>query len=235
VASFFPTAAAGFLIAKELDFLGRALHSPESPFVAILGGAKVGDKIAVIRSLLQRADRLLIGGAMAYTFLKAMGHEVGKSLLDEPHLELAKELVAEAQQLHKELSLPVDHLVAREGKPGAAAELSGIDIPADRMGLDIGPETVRRYVEAIRAARMVVWNGPMGMFELPAFQGGTFAIARALAESKAVTIVGGGDSAAAVAEAGVADRIAHISTGGGASLEFLEGRKLPGIEVLTNV
>jgi len=234
VAAHFPQAAAGFLIAAELEFLGKALAATEKPYVAILGGAKVGDKIAVIRSMLDRADRLLIGGAMAYTFLKAQGHQVGKSLLDEPHLGLAGELMAEAKAKGTALLLPSDHLVAAEVSPHAAAEPSGVDIAADRIGLDIGPASVAAYTKALADARLVVWNGPMGMFELPAFREGTFAIARALADSGAVSVVGGGDSVAAVNQAGVAGRISHISTGGGASLEFLEGKTLPGIAVLTD-
>ncbi|MBI3991930.1 MAG: phosphoglycerate kinase [Candidatus Lambdaproteobacteria bacterium] len=233
VAHYFQQAACGFLIARELEFLGKALEAPESPYVAILGGAKVGDKIAVIRSLLQRADTLLIGGGMAYTFLKAQGHGVGTSLLDEPHLELAGELLAEAKGLGKTLLLPQDHLVAAALDKAARAEPSGLEIPRERMGLDIGPATVAAYKVQIARARMVVWNGPMGVFEFPAFREGTFAVAHAMADCGGVTIVGGGDSVAAVNQAGVADRISHISTGGGASLEFLEGRTLPGIAALT--
>ena len=235
VASHFNQSAAGFCIAKELEFLGQALHNPKSPYVAIVGGAKVGDKIAVLRSMLQRADTLLIGGAMAYTFLKAQGHEIGKSLLDEPNIGLASELMAQATRENKQILLPSDHIVAATIGPDAEASTCGIDIPADMIGLDIGPESVARYKAALADAQMVVWNGPMGMFELPQFQGGSFAIAHALAESNAVSIVGGGDSVAAVNKAGVGDQINHISTGGGASLEFLEGKQLPGIEVLTNV
>ena len=234
VAHYFKQAACGFLIARELEFLGKALHDPESPYLAILGGAKVGDKIAVIRSLLQRADTLLIGGGMAYTFLKAQGHGVGTSLLDEPHLSLAGELLAEAKHLGKTLLLPQDHLVAAAFDKSAQAEHCGLDIPGDRMGLDIGPATVAAYEAQIARARMVVWNGPMGVFEFPAFREGTFAVARAMAACGGVTVVGGGDSVAAVNQAGVADQISHISTGGGASLEFLEGRTLPGIAALTD-
>jgi phosphoglycerate kinase len=234
VAHHFAQAAAGFLIAKELEYLGQTLVKPKRPFVAVLGGAKVGDKIGVIQALLKRADSVLIGGAMAYTFLKAQGQAIGKSLLDEPHVELARNLIAEAPLLGKALVLPIDHRVAAEISPKAAAEVCGVNIPADRIGLDIGPATAIAYAQSIRRAKLVVWNGPMGMFELPAFAEGTFAVARAMAESDAVTIVGGGDSVAAVNQAGVAERISHISTGGGASLEFLEGRKLPGVEVLTD-
>jgi len=250
VARYFPQAACGFLIAKELNFLGQALSAPVHPYVAVLGGAKVGDKIPVIRSLLNRADTLLIGGAMAYTFLKSQGHAIGASPLDEPHVKLAGELVAEAKARGKALLLPGDHLVSplsgfAPGKPGKApkpganspAEVSGVEIAAGKVGLDIGPQTAKRYAGEIRRAKLVVWNGPMGMFELPRFAQGTLAVANAMAEATAngaVTIVGGGDSAAAVNEAGLADRMSHISTGGGASLEFLEGRVLPGIAVLTD-
>ncbi|MCZ6841736.1 MAG: phosphoglycerate kinase [SAR324 cluster bacterium] len=233
VASHFSQVACGFLIAKELEFLGRVLNQPLSPYVAILGGAKVGDKIQLVRSLLQRADTLLIGGAMAYTFLKALGHQVGASLLDEPHLELASQLLQEAADQGKAVLLPSDHLVASQATPEAVAETCGVDIPEGRIGLDIGPESVARYQAALTQARMIVWNGPMGMFELPQFREGTFAIARAAADSAAMSLVGGGDSVAAVNQAGVAGRISHISTGGGASLKFLEGKSLPGIEVLT--
>jgi len=251
VAKFFPQAACGFLIAKELEFLGQALAAPVHPYVAVLGGAKVGDKIAVIRSLLERADTLLIGGAMAYTFLKSQGHGIGESLLDEPHLKLAGELLREAQAKGRRLLLPSDHLVspkaafAAPGKPGqpakpskdSPAEPSGVEIAAGKVGLDIGPDTVNRYRDEVRKAKLVVWNGPMGMFELPRFAAGTMAIARAMADATragAVTVIGGGDSVAAANEAGVADQITHLSTGGGASLEFLEGRILPGIAVLTD-
>lgn len=233
-AQYFPQAAAGFLIAKELEFLGKCVYQPVHPYVAVLGGAKVEDKIAVIRSLLERADTLLIGGAMAYTFLKAQGHEIGKSLLDGPHVGLAGELLAEAKQRGKALLLPSDHRIAKDPKSGNAA-VCGIDIPPDQMGLDIGPETEKRYATEIAKAKLVVWNGPMGMFEVPAFASGSVAIAKAMAQSKAITVVGGGDSVAAVNQAGLAEKMSHISTGGGASLEFLEGRKLPGIEVLTDV
>ena len=234
VAPLFPRAACGFLIAKELEFLGRALHEPRSPYVAVLGGAKVGDKIGVIRSLLARADTLLIGGAMAYTFLKAQHHAVGDSLLDGPHLELAGSLLAEAAAAGKPLQLPEDHLIAPRADPEATAQPCGQDIPEGQMGLDIGAATVARFTAEIARASMIVWNGPMGVFELTPFREGTFAVARAIAESGAFSIVGGGDSVAAVNQVGVAERISHLSTGGGASLEFLEGRSLPGIEVLTD-
>ena len=233
VAGLFAQASCGFLIARELEFLGKVLDAPRSPYVAVLGGDKVGDKIQVIRSLLRRADILLIGGAMAYTFLKRQGHGMGGSLLDEAHLNLAGELLGEAEAAGRQVLLPVVHLVAREISVQARAETCAVDIPEDRIGLDIGPETTARFAAALAGAKMIIWNGPMGMFELPAFQEGTFAIARAVADSEAVSVVGGGDSVAAVNQAGVADRISHISTGGGASLEFLEGKSLPGIEALS--
>jgi phosphoglycerate kinase len=235
VAHYFPKAAAGYLIARELEYLGQTLVKPKRPFVAVLGGAKVGDKIGVIQALLKRADSVLVGGAMAYTFLKSQGHGIGKSLLDAPHLELARTLLAEAPKMGKSLVLPIDHRVAAEISPQAKAEECGLDIPEGRIGLDIGPATALAYSQAIRRAKLVVWNGPMGMFELPAFAAGTLAVAKAMAETEAVTIVGGGDSVAALNQAGLAERISHVSTGGGASLEFLEGRKLPGIEVLSDV
>lgn len=234
VAKHFPQVACGFLIAKELEFLEQTLRKPRRPFVVVLGGAKVGDKIGVIQSLLKRADTLLIGGAMAYTFLKGQAHEIGRSLLDAPHLELAKSLLGDAPRQGKSIVLPIDHRVADEVSPQAQAEACGIDIPDGKIGLDIGPGTSTAYQHSIRRAKLVVWNGPMGMFELPAFRQGTFAVARAMAESRGVTIVGGGDSVAAVNQAGVADRISHLSTGGGASLQFLEGKTLPGIAVLTD-
>lgn len=251
VAKCFSKAACGFLIEKELRFLGQALSAPLHPYVAVLGGAKVGDKIAVIRSLLERADTLLVGGAMAYTFLKAQGHGIGASLLDEPHLKLAGELMAEAKAKGKRLLLPADHLVTPKsafvaGKPGKApkpgkdapASVCGVDIADGQVGLDIGPDTARHYGEEVRRGKMIVWNGPLGMFELQRFAGGSFSIAKAMADATAnrgaITIIGGGESVAAANEAGVVDRISHVSTGGGASLEFLEGRALPGIAVLSD-
>lgn len=233
VAAHFEQAACGFLIARELEFLGRALSDPISPYVAIVGGAKVADKIPVIRSLLARADTLLIGGGMAYTFLKAQGRAVGNSLLDEPHLQLAGRLLQEAAGQGKRVLLPQDHLVAARADAQAPAQPCGVEIPDGMMGLDIGPETRQRFAGAIAEAGMIVWNGPMGVFELPRFREGTFAVARAVAHSAAVSIVGGGDSVSAVNQAGVAERISHLSTGGGATLELLEGKTLPGIEVLT--
>ncbi|MGQ9567381.1 MAG: phosphoglycerate kinase [Anaerolineae bacterium] len=223
-------AVAGFLMERELAFLGRALEAPERPYVAILGGAKISDKIGVIRNLLARADTLLIGGGMANTFLKAQGLEVGDSLVEEEAVPLAKGLLEEAAD---RLRLPVDVVVADAFSADAARKVVPVDqVPAGWRILDIGPETVARFSEALRGARTIFWNGPMGVFEFPPFAEGTFAIARAVAECPGTTIVGGGDSVAAVNQAGVADRIAHISTGGGASLEFMEGRILPGVAAL---
>lgn len=234
VAAHFPQAACGFLIAKELEFLGQTLRRPKRPFVAVLGGAKVSDKIGVIQALLKKADTLLIGGAMAYTFLKAQGNPIGDSLLDGEHIELAKTLLAEAPRMGKSILVPIDHRVASEISPDATAEVCGLEIPQGKIGLDIGPQTALSYAHSIKRAKLILWNGPMGMFELPAFQEGTATVAEAMAETDGTTIIGGGDSVAAVHKAGLADRINHISTGGGASLKFLEGRKLPGIEALAD-
>ena len=234
VAAHFPQAACGFLIARELEFLGQTLSRPKRPFVAVLGGAKVSDKIGVIQALLKRADTLLIGGAMAYTFLKAQGNTIGDSLLDAEHIDLAKTLLADAPRMGKSILMPIDHRVASEISPDASAEVCGRDIPDGKIGLDIGPKTALSYAQSIKRAKLIVWNGPMGMFELPAFEEGTMTVAEAMAESGGTTIIGGGDSVAAVNKAGLADRISHISTGGGASLKFLEGQKLPGIEALSD-
>jgi len=232
VAQLLP-AAAGFLMQKELEYLGRALENPERPFLAILGGAKVSDKIGVIRSLLPKVDAIAIGGGMAYTFLKAQGYEVGKSIVDEERLELAKELMAEAKQRGVTFLLPVDVVVADKFAPDAARKVVDVsEIPADWQGLDIGPKTRKLFAKEISRAKTIVWNGPMGVFEWEPFAEGTAEIARAMAESDAVTIVGGGDSAAAVEKFGLADKMSHVSTGGGASLEFLEGKELPGVAVL---
>jgi phosphoglycerate kinase len=229
-----PEAGAGLLMEKELEYLGKALGNPERPFAAVLGGAKVSDKIEVIENLLGRVDRLLIGGAMAYTFFKALGKPVGRSLVEEDKLDAARGIMARARERGLELLLPVDHVVAEALAPGAASETLPADSPAigDRMGLDIGPETVAAYARAVRDAKTVVWNGPMGVFEIDAFAAGTIGVARAIAEVNGTTIVGGGDSIAAIRKAGIADRITHISTGGGASLEFLGGRTLPGVAAL---
>jgi len=224
--------AAGFLLDREIKYLGMVMSNPARPLVAILGGAKVSDKIVVIQSLLERVDSLLIGGAMAYTFLRAEGVATGNSLVEEEHLPLAARLREEAARRHVELLLPTDHIVATSPKsPEDAHSVSGA-IPAGQMGLDIGPETVDRYCQVIERAGTVVWNGPLGVFEVPPFDTGSMAIANALADSNAISIVGGGDSVAAVNRSGRASDITHISTGGGASLEFLEGETLPGLAAL---
>jgi phosphoglycerate kinase len=228
---FVPERAAGFLLQRECEYLGKVMASPERPLVAILGGAKVSDKIKVIRSLLERVNALLIGGAMAYTFLRAQGQQTGKSLVEEEHIGLAKELLRSAQAKGVDLVLPVDHVVASEARAGAATETVR-EIPADKIGLDVGPETVKRFRAAVDSAKTVFWNGPLGMFEVPPFEAGTMAIAAAVADSHATSIVGGGDSVAAVMRSGRAGDITHISTGGGASLEFLEGEPLPGLVAL---
>jgi phosphoglycerate kinase len=234
---FMKQCAAGLLMEKELKYLGKALGHPEQPFVAILGGAKVGDKIGVIRNLMDKVDSLIIGGGMAYTFLKAQGHEIGMSLLEADKVELAKQLLAEAKKRNLKFLLPIDHVVAIKPEANAVVQQigEGQPIPADKMALDIGPKTIELFSEEISTARTIVWNGPMGVFEVPRFSRGTFKIAHAVADNGgAISIVGGGDSVAAVHAANVADKITHISTGGGASLEFLEGKKLPGVEALSD-
>jgi phosphoglycerate kinase len=234
---FLQKSTAGLLMEKELEYLGRALENPEKPFVAILGGAKVSDKIEVIRNLMSKVDALIIGGGMAYTFLKAQGQTVGKSLVEEDKLDLAKQLLAEAKAQRLKFLLPVDHVVADRVEANALSRIigEGQSIPDNMMALDIGPKTVENFSEEISTARTIVWNGPMGVFEIPQFAKGTFKIAQALADNPGATsIVGGGDSVSAVKAAGVADKITHISTGGGASLEFLEGKKLPGVEALSD-
>ena len=227
-------AAAGLLMADEIRHLGKVLEQPDRPFVAILGGAKVSDKLEVIENLIPRVDALLIGGAMAYTFFKARGVPVGKSLVEEDLLDSARDIERRAKERNLRLELPVDHVVAPKLEAGAPAETLKVGDAAigDRMGLDIGPETIRTYRDVLSGARTVVWNGPMGVFEIDAFAAGTIEVARAVAAVKGTTVIGGGDSIAAVAKAGVTDRITHISTGGGASLEFLGGRSLPGVEAL---
>ena len=226
-------AVCGFLIEKEIGFLGGALEDPKRPFTAILGGAKVSDKIGVIRSLLEKVDSLIIGGGMAYTFLKAQGCEVGNSLLEEDMLDLASGLLKKAQSKGIKLLLPVDVKAAREfNNEAQSAYFDADQIPADYMGLDIGIKSIGLFADEIAKAKTIVWNGPMGVFEMPNFAGGTRGVANALAESEAVTIIGGGDSAAAVKQFGLEDRMTHISTGGGASLEFLEGKVLPGVAAL---
>ncbi len=237
VTHFVNKSAAGLLMEKELEYLGKATQHPAKPFVAILGGAKVSDKIGVIKNLLPKVDALIIGGGMAYTFLKAQGQEVGKSLVEADKLDLAKELLAEAKAKNVQMLLPVDHVVADKLDASAPAKqiAEGQPIPADMMALDIGPATIAKFADVISSARTIVWNGPMGVFEIDQFSKGTMKIAEAVADNAGATsVVGGGDSVAAVKKAGVADRISHISTGGGASLEFLEGKKLPGVEALTN-
>jgi len=237
VTHFMQKSAAGLLMEKELEYLGKALHSPAKPFVAILGGAKVSDKIGVIENLLGKIDALIIGGGMAYTFLKAQGQEIGKSLLEADKIDLAKQILEDARQHGVLLLLPVDHVVAAAIDPAARTSIvaQGEPIPADQMALDIGPLSRQQFVREIARARTIVWNGPMGVFEVAPFASGTIAVARAVAEnSHAVSIVGGGDTVSAVHQAGVADKITHISTGGGASLEFLEGKTLPGVAALTD-
>ncbi|HEY3929582.1 MAG TPA: phosphoglycerate kinase [Candidatus Koribacter sp.] len=234
ITKFVEKSAAGLLMQKELDYLGKALTNPQKPFVAILGGAKVSDKIGVIQNLITKVDAIIIGGGMAYTFLKAQGHEIGKSLFEADKVELAQKLLAEAKAKNLKFLLPVDHVVADKFDAQAKPE-TVTEIPADKMALDIGPKTVALFSEEIAKARTIVWNGPMGVFEFDHFAKGTRAIAKAVAgNAGATSIVGGGDSVAAVHDAGVSDKITHISTGGGASLEFLEGKKLPGVEALSN-
>lgn len=231
VAAFLP-AYAGFLVEKEISVMGKALSDPARPFVAILGGAKVSDKIGVINNLLEKADTIIVGGGMAYTFKMAQGHTIGKSLLEADRVEYAKEMMDKAAAKGVKLLLPVDSICAAEFSKDAAPVEAGEDIPDDLMGMDIGPKTVELYCEAVKGAGTIVWNGPMGVFEFPAFANGTWKMAEAVANSGAVTIIGGGDSASAVEKSGQADKITHISTGGGASLEFLEGLELPGVACL---
>ena len=234
VTEYVDTAVVGYLMQKEIDFLGNAVNNPERPMVAILGGAKVADKLKVIDNLLEKCDTLIIGGGMAYTFLKAQGLEVGKSLVDDEKIDYCKEMMAKAEKLGKNLYLPIDTTVA-DGFPNpidAEIEVSVVAanaIPADKEGLDIGPATCEKFAEAVKTAKTVVWNGPMGVYENPILAKGTIAVAQALADTDATTIIGGGDSAAAVNQLGFADKMTHISTGGGASLEFLEGKDLPGV------
>ena len=234
VTQYVETSVVGYLMQKEIDFLGNAVNNPERPFVAILGGAKVADKLNVIANLLEKCDTLIIGGGMAYTFLKAKGYEVGTSLVDDEKIAYCKEMMEKAEKLGKKLLLPVDTTIAAEFPNHIDAEIavevvSADKIPADKMGLDIGTETAKLYADAVKSAKTVVWNGPMGVFENPILAKGTIAVAKALAETDAITIIGGGDSAAAVNQLGFGDKMTHISTGGGASLEFLEGKELPGV------
>ena len=228
-------AAAGLLMEKELNYLGKAIQNPEHPYVAILGGAKVADKIELIQNLLKLVDTLILGGGMAYTFLRAQGIAVGKSLVEEDKLELARQLLSEAASRQVKVRLPEDHLVAEKIDPEAKPRTVGVnEIPDELMGLDIGPQSRKSFCQALQGAKTIVWNGPMGVFECEPFAEGTMVLARAIADSGATSIVGGGDSIAALYKAGVAERISHISTGGGASLEFLGGRTLPGVEALSN-
>ena len=233
VAEIVKESVSGFLIKKELDVMGKALTNPDRPFVAVLGGAKVGDKIGVIRNLLEKADVVIVGGGMAYTFQKAKGYEVGTSLCEDGCIELAKELMQQAKEKNVQLLLPVDNVVAAEFSNDAVRKVVDSDkIPADMMGMDIGPKTVELFCNAIKTAKTVVWNGPMGVFEMSNFANGTKQVAKAIAETDCVSIIGGGDSAAAIKQLGFADKVTHVSTGGGASLEFLEGKVLPGIDCL---
>ncbi|MDU5559258.1 phosphoglycerate kinase [Anaerococcus vaginalis] len=225
--------AVGFLIQKEIEIMGKALENPEKPFVSILGGAKVSDKIGVIENLISKVDYILIGGGMAYTFLKAQGKEIGKSLLEEDKMDLSLELIKKAEANNVKILLPKDVVIADEIKEDTETEIVDIDnIPQDKEALDIGPKTAKEYADIIKDAKTVVWNGPMGVFEVKVFANGTNEVAKALADSSATTIVGGGDSALAIEEAGYKDKITHVSTGGGASLEFLEGKTLPGIDCI---
>ena len=234
VTQYVDTAVVGYLMQKEIDFLGNAVENPVRPFVAILGGAKVADKLNVISNLLEKCDTLIIGGGMAYTFLKAQGKEIGKSLVDDTKIDYCKEMMEKAEKLGKKLLLPVDAVTIADfpnpiDAPVETVVVSVDEIPAEREGVDIGPKTSELYADAVKSAKTVVWNGPMGVFENPTLAAGTIAVAKALAETDATTIIGGGDSAAAVNQLGFGDKMTHISTGGGASLEFLEGKELPGV------
>jgi phosphoglycerate kinase len=238
ITKFVKQSAAGLLMERELAYIGKAVSNPTKPFVAILGGAKVSDKIEVVENLMKIADAMLIGGGMAYTFLKAQGHGIGKSLVEEDKIDLAKKILTDAKQKNFKLILPLDNVIAPEFKADSPATVVDSNaMPADQMGLDIGPKTVEACKVEIDSAKTIVWNGPMGVFEMPAFAKGTLEIAKAVAAATiagAISIIGGGDSVAAVHQSGLAKQISHISTGGGASLEFLGGRKLPGVEALTN-
>ena len=234
VTNYVDTCAVGYLMQKEIDFLGNAVNNPERPFVAILGGAKVADKLNVIANLLEKCDTLIIGGGMAYTFLKSKGGQIGTSLVDDEKLDYCKDMIEKAQKLGKNLLLPVDTTITDAfpdpiDAPVETSVVASDSIPADKMGLDIGPKTAALFADAVKTAKTVVWNGPMGVFENPILAKGTIAVAQALAETDATTIIGGGDSAAAVNQLGFGDKMTHISTGGGASLEFLEGKELPGV------
>jgi len=234
ICKYVKDSVAGFLMEKEIEYLGTAVEKPTRPFVAILGGAKVSDKLAVVNNLLDKTDTLIIGGGMAYTFLKAMGHNVGKSLCELDQLEYANQMIAKAKANGKTLLLPVDNIAADAFSNDANTQVVGNEIPEGWMALDIGPKTTELYAAAIKGAKTVVWNGPMGCFEMPKFAGGTTGVCKAVAESGSVSIIGGGDSVSAVNKSGLADKMTHISTGGGASLEFLEGKELPGVAALSN-
>jgi len=229
---FFREKGAGILFKKELDYLGGALSSPRKPFTAVLGGAKVSDKIGFIRNLIPKVNSLIIGGGMAYTFLKARGAAIGKSLVENDRLSLAKDLMKQAVDQKAQLLLPTDHVIAKTPESGEGTVISGQNIPEDSMGLDIGPESVASFVQVIRKSKTVLWNGPLGLFEKDPFSGGTISVAQSLAECDAISIIAGGDTVAAVVKAGVADKMTHLSTGGGATLEFLEGKRLPGVLAL---
>lgn len=237
ITKYMPISVAGFLMEKEIEYLGSAIEKPVRPFVAILGGAKVSDKLAVVKNLLTKVNTLIIGGGMAYTFLKAQGHDVGSSLCELDQLEYAREMIAKAKELGVDLLLPVDNVIADKFAADANTQITSNDIPSGWMALDIGPKTTELYANAIKNAKTVVWNGPMGCFEMPAFAKGTFGVCAAVAEVKAnggVSIIGGGDSVAAVNKSGLAPQMSHISTGGGASLEYLEGKALPGVVALSD-
>ncbi len=234
ITRFVEKSAAGFLVEKEVDYLSKVVHSPQKPFVAVLGGAKVSDKIPVIENLLTKADSILIGGAMAYTFFKAQGYDVGRSLVEEDKIELAASILSKTKEKNIKFYLPSDHVIATEANVEAKPQtIDSFPLPSETMALDIGPKTIEDYAEIIAGAKTVFWNGPMGVFEIDQFSQGTTKIAEAVASSGALSIIGGGDSVAAVYKAGVADKISHISTGGGASLEFVANETLPGIEALT--
>ena len=235
IAKFVPVAVSGFLMEKELEVLGQALSTPERPFTAIIGGAKVKDKIGVIENLLEQVDHLIIGGGLSFTFVKALGHDIGKSLLEEDKIQLAKSFIEKAKEKGVQLHMPIDAVVANEFSKDAETQVVDINaIPADWMGLDIGPKTATNYAEVIKQSKLIIWNGPMGVFEMDKFANGTKTVADAMAETAGYTVIGGGDSAAAVEKFNVADKMDHVSTGGGASLELMEGKALPGIVALND-
>lgn len=232
IAQFVEDKMAGYLLEKEIKFLGDTVANPEKPFVAIVGGAKVSGKLEVLKSFIEKVDTILIGGGMAYTFYKAQGHSIGNSLLEEELIDTAKQILADAKAKSVKFMLPIDNLAADKFDNDATIEVVGVDIPDGKLALDVGPETVKAYAAEIAKAKTIVWNGPMGCFEMPNFAKGTFGVCQAVADSSAISIIGGGDSVAAVNQSGLADKMSHISTGGGASLEFLEGKELPGIKAV---